>query len=350
MATLTETSYYARRAINWSILGVIAYFILKIIWIILVTIYLILFPPKPPPPNHAFGVLPSIKFPQQASPSAQITYKLETIEGTVPKASESGTVYFMPKSAPDFLALNRTQTFAGQLQLSPNPVQESKNIYRFNDTQYSLRTMRYDIVTSNFVLRYAYNIDTGVFNNTNLPKIEDVIAESQDILDKNKILPTDFKGGRTQTEYLTLVGNSLVQTASVIQANAIRVDFLRDNINGLQVFYPDPASGPISFIYSGATDEKKHMLEFNYIYWPVDYESKATYGLKTSAQAWQELTSGGGYIAQRPKNGTEYTVRQVQIGYYDSIEPQSYLQPVFVFTGDNGFVAYVSAVAPPWTQ
>ncbi|MBI5619928.1 hypothetical protein HY950_03130, partial [Candidatus Gottesmanbacteria bacterium] len=67
-------------------------------------------------------------------------------------------------------------------------------------------------------------------------------------------------------------------------------------------------------------------------------------------QAWQELQSGMGFIARYPATGASVTVRNVTIAYYDSFEPQMYLQPVFVFEGDDGFVSYVPAVAPPWTE
>jgi hypothetical protein len=40
-------------------------------------------------------------------------------------------------------------------------------------------------------------------------------------------------------------------------------------------------------------------------------------------------------------------VRQIELGYFDSFEPQTYAQPVFVFTGDDNFVGYVQAVRAP---
>ena len=36
--------------------------------------------------------------------------------------------------------------------------------------------------------------------------------------------------------------------------------------------------------------------------------------------------------------------------YYFSDAYTQYLTPVYVFTGDNGFVAYVPAVSPLWVQ
>src|SRR4030042_5809542 len=119
MSSLTETAYYTRKAINWTILGVISYIILRMFWSLFIILWFTIFPPKPPPPNHAFSRLPAIQFPAQASPSAGLTFQLQTIQGTVPIASSAATVYFMPKAAPDLLALNKTQDFAQRLLFDP---------------------------------------------------------------------------------------------------------------------------------------------------------------------------------------------------------------------------------------
>ena len=86
MSSLTETAYYARRMRLIGRFWVLSrYIILRIFWSILRGLLgAILFPPKLPPPNHAFGKLPAVKFPAVATPSAQITFQLETIQGTSP--------------------------------------------------------------------------------------------------------------------------------------------------------------------------------------------------------------------------------------------------------------------------
>jgi len=40
----------------------------------------------------------------------------------------------------------------------------------------------------------------------------------------------------------------------------------------------------------------------------------------------------------------------VYLAYYDSLDPQTYLQPVFVFEGDDDFLAYVPAVEAAWVD
>lgn len=350
MTTLTETAYYTRRTINWTVLAIIGYVLLRIFWSTFVTVWLIVFPPKAPPPNHAFGKLPALRFPASAPEAPKITFRLETIEGSVPAASASATVYFMPKSPANLLALTRTQDFAQRLQLSPTPISESKNIYRFNDLELPLRSLRYDIVSNNFILRYAFEQDTGALAERSLPTGTGGLAEARTMLQTYDLYIPDLSGGSNKITYLRLSGDRLIPTTSLSAADALRVDFFRRPVGGIPLVTPYPDEGHVSFVFSGSTNLKRRVLQFAYTHWPIDYETTATYALKPSSQAWGELQSGQGFIARYPNTGTSVTVRSVTLAYYDSLDPQNYLQPVFVFEGDDGFLGYVSAVASPWTE
>lgn len=348
--SLTETAFYTRRAINYTILGVIAYIILRIFWSIFLTLFYIFFPPQAPPPNHAFGKLPSLVFPATATPSGNLTFELQTIQGGVPAASASANVFFMPKTPPNLLALNTAQDFATKLQFDPTPVQESKNIYRFNDPEFPLRRLRYDIVSGNFIIRYGFEQDPSIFIEKNLPTPDNVQLQANNDLQQLGLNKDDLTNGTSTITFLKLTGIQLVPTASISQADAVRVDFFRAAIGDMKILTPDPDQAPVAIIYSGSTNQKKRILQLAYTYWPIDLTTYATYGLITSAQAWQELQSGQGYIARLPASGNVIIVRNIYLAYYDSYDPQTYLQPIFVFEGDNGFLGYVPAVAPPWTQ
>lgn len=349
--SLTDTAFYTRRAINWAILGIIAYFILKIFWSIFVSVFLAFFPPQLPPPNHAFGKLPSLSFPPPtATPSGKLTFELQTISGDVPAASASANVYFMPKAAPNLLALNNAEDFAKKLQFNPTPIQESKNIYRFNDPLLPLRLLRYDIVSGNFIVSYNFAQDPSIFTSTNLPSPDTVQTQAFNDLQQYGVSQDDLTNGTPTTTFLKLNGTTLVPTTSISQADAVRVDFFRASIGDMKIFTPNPDEASVDIIYSGSTASNKRILELAYTYWPIDLTTSATYGLITSTQAWQELQSGQGYIARLPTSGNTAVVRNIYLAYYDSYNPQTYLQPIFVFEGDSGFLGYVPAVAPPWTQ
>ena len=349
MATLTETAYYTRRAINWFILFVIAYFILRAFWSLAAFAWVTFFPPKPVPPNHAFGKLPVLSFPKSASPSAEVTFTLETIEGGVPTASNSAIVYFMPKSPANLLALSRTQDFAERLGFNPQPIPETKSIYRFNDTEVP-RRLRYDIVSNNFIIRYAFEEDGTLFTARDFPTQEAAMNETKSILQTYKLSVDDLAQGDMIVSFLRLSGNALVPTTSISQGDAVRVDIFRRPVLGIPVVTPYLDEAPVSFIFSGSRDSKKRIIQLAYTYWPIDYETTATYMLKPTTQAYEELTSGKGYVLKYPTRGTTVTVRTVRIAYYDSFDPQTYLQPIFIFEGDDGFLGYVAAIASEWTE
>jgi hypothetical protein len=352
MASLTETAYYTRRTINWSIIVIVGYIILRISWSILFNVYLAVFPPQAAPPNHAFGKLPAVKFPPPiASPSAQLIFQLQTIEGSVPHASPSAFVYFMPKTGSNLLALSTAQNFAKRLGFgtTPVPLPDNKNVYRFDDQTSPLRHLWYDIVSSNFAVQYSFGQDAALFLEHNLPTAQGAEQESKNLLQTYSLYPKDFVGGDISITYYKVGGDKLIPVSSQSQADAVRIDFFRPNIASTKVISSQIGVGPISMVFSGSRNSKKRVLAFSYTYWPIDYQTTATYALKPSSQAWQELQSGNGYIARYPKTAVA-TVRNVYLAYYDSLEPQTYLQPVFVFEGDDGFLGYVPAVDSEWIE
>jgi hypothetical protein len=350
MANLTETAYHTRKAINYAILAVIAYIILRIFWGIGTVLWYTAFPPKPPPPNHLFGKLPALVFPSPTGTPPTLTYRLETIEGTVPTASESAYVYFMPKSAPNLLGITKATEFARRLEFVKEPVQETKNVYRFEDSDTPLRILRYDIVSKNFILRYLFEKDMGLFAERFVPPESVAKAEAKNVLQTYGLFDSGMDTWTTTAKFLKVTGDKLTITTSLSQADAIRIDYFRTEVLGMKVVNAYPEEGLISFVYSGSKSSKKRILQFSYTYWPLDTKTSATYPLTPSSTAWTELQSGRGYIARYPKKGTEVVVRNVYLAYYESFDAQTYTQPVFVFEGDDGFLAYVPAVDPVWRE
>ena len=108
--------------------------------------------------------------------------------------------------------------------------------------------------------------------------------------------------------------------------------------------------GNISFIISGSRKSDKRILRAEYSYWPLDTRSFAAYQIKTSQQAFIELKAGKAYYAALPPNQTQIVITNSYLAYYDGESSQLYMQPVFVFEGENNFLAFVPAIAPPWVE
>lgn len=347
MATLTEAAHYTRRAINWGIVALVAILILKIVLNIATSAWRKIRPPAPPPPTVAFGKLPAIKFPQSlATPSAKLNFNLETIEGEPPVASPTGTVFFMPKRVPNLLSLARARQFANQLGFKSEPQAESQTIYRWEDAENPLRVLRIDIVTGNFKVSYNYSADPAILSEKDLPSREQAIAEATNFL-QNLGLYSQKSSGMAKVSYWQ-VGDTLAPATSLASANVVRVDLPREDILGLRLFSPNYPYELIYFLFSGSRQTNKRFLEVSYKFWEIEIEQKATYPLKTSAQAWEELKKGGGVIAQIDPNASKVTVRKIYLAYFYPEEHQDFLQPIFVFEGDPNFLGFVPAVSPLW--
>lgn len=352
MASLTETAYYSRKFIRWGIIAFIAFFVLRISLGLLVDLIRKTFPPPPLKINNAFGKLPKIEFPQIASPSAELTYTFQTLEGTVPQASEAARVYFMPKNKTNLLSLTRAQTLVGQLGFTSNPYRLNDTLYKWLNLTNPLKTVTVDIVNSHFTLKYDFTNDPALFiQNPELASTQQFLFETTTLLGRTSLDIQGIDMLHPKIQFLKVAGSELQLANGQSQANVLRLDFFRKSFTGLPVMTDNPLEGPLTLIYSPSKTQEKHLLLLNYHYWPVNTDFIAAYKLKTSKQAYEELVKREAYFASLPDPlPTQIVITRVYLAYYDSNNPQLYLQPVFVFEGEKNFVAYVPAVTPPWTE
>jgi len=105
----------------------------------------------------------------------------------------------------------------------------------------------------------------------------------------------------------------------------------------------------ISAIISGAFTGNNSIVEIDYYYHEVDYLTFETYPLRGVKSAWKLVQAGEGFVASG-QNLDRAVVRSVELAYFDDFEYQAFLQPIYVFKGDDGFIAYVSAVHPNYIE
>ena len=167
----------------------------------------------------------------------------------------------------------------------------------------------------------------------------------------NGLLTDDLATGSAEIVYLKFTPPNLTPAVSLSEADFVRINLFRSDLDGLKVLPPNPKNSMISFLFSGLRTLGKRIIEINYTYYPIETETFATYPLKITQTAWQELQGGSGYIANLGENQDgQITVRNVYLAYFDSDQPQNFLQPIFVFEGDRNFVGYVSAIDSKWTD
>ncbi len=351
MATLTQTAYLTRKIMLFGAIGLVAIVILKISLGIVGNTWRKLNPPAPPSPTVTFGPLPKLVFPVSPTGGPKLTFKLETIQGGLPKSPTQAKVFFMPLPGPNLLALDRAQQKAQKMGFRSDVEKISDTVYRWNDQKKPPTTLEMDINNGNFHLLYPYQTDQAILGQKNLPTNQQAAQEAKNFLLTNDLLTPDLATGSAEFDYLKFISPQLTSAISLSEADFVRVNLFRTGLEGLKILPPNPKEALISFLFSGARETGKRLLEVSYTYAAIDPETFSTYPLKTVVSAWQEMQSGQGDIAflgQNPEGNI--TIRQVYLAYYDAQEPQNFLQPVFVFEGDKNFIGYVPAIDPKWTE
>lgn len=338
--TLTQTAYYARLAIKSLLFFVIFLVVGKLLINIGSTVYLQLFPPPPPAPTVSFGRVPVLYFPErQGIPT--FTYTLQTTTGELPKLSTTANVYFTPTRSASFLSLDEAMKIARNLGFQQTNTPLTDTIYRFERKE-SSATLDVNII--NKTLSISYNLTkTPELMSMRSPSTNDALSAVLSFLRQSSLLPPDLENGEKTFEYLKTDPPDLSTVSSLSEANFIRVNLFRQKYDDLPVVTANRKRGNVWFLVTGDRAADKQIIAGEYHYFPVDSSRKSTYPVKSAQQAWEELAGDKAYIAEYPDKDNKITIRRVYLAYYDSKQPQGFLEPVIVFEGDN-FLAYVPAI------
>lgn len=348
MATLTEAAYYSRNIIKFGVIGIVTLLILRSLVIAGVAYWRKTHPPPPPPPTVLFGKLPALEFVENDYSIS--SFKLETVTSSTPYLGDRAKVFFMPIRQASLLGLERMEFQASKLGFSGEPEQLSPRRYQWTKDRPLPTTLIADIISGSFSLDVTWQQNSGLLSQKNLPDRAEAIAEAQSILHEAELLPEDLINSGAKVSFLKADVGEMVPAISLSEADFVRVDFFRSPIEEMLVYAPNPKRGVVSLTFSGSKTAGKRVVELKYNYFRVNYEQSATYPLKTSQTAWNELQSGAGYVAYVDKEVKTAVVRKITLGYFDSAVPQHYLQPVYVFEGDGSFVGYVAAVDALWIE
>jgi hypothetical protein len=352
MATLTEVSAIARKSIKWGAIGLVVMALIPGTATLLQKIFLMLNPPPPPPPTVRYGRLPTLIFPETAN-TATPEYKLETVSGSLPVLPNVAKVYLVGINKSRLLVLDRMTERANQVGLTNNPIQLDERTYRYTSPRAPIE-MLFDVITGGLSYKYDWTFDKSIYQTFNVPIGDLAVSESKNFLTRLGAMPEDLANGTSKVTYLAATSSAMVPVVSPYEANFVRVDLFRaakdEQIPGISqkvtmnFVTVSGETSPINVILAGSQGDGR-VVQANYYYSQIVGEDYATYPLRPVQTAWQELVSGGGFIAKRPTEN-KVTVRHIYLAYFESNEQQDFLQPVYVFEGDGGFIAYIQAVDP----
>lgn len=343
--SLTDIAFYARGFIKYGAFLLMFLIVGRVLLNISTAIYKVLNPPKPPGPTNGFGTLPAVVFPQGTSTIT--SYSLQTKNGGFPVLENQLPVYLMPLAKATLFSLDQSKQVASSLGYVFAPDQIDAVHYQWKRTTPITSTLIMDIVNRNFTLTMDWASDPNFLAAKNLPQASAAQIDAKNILRTANLLTPDVATSEARATYLKAAGTDYAPAVSQSEADFVQVDVFRSPIlQKFQILRYDPTLGAARLIFSGNSARDKKIVLMNYLHFPIDYEQFETYRLITPAEAWAQLQAGKGYVALVDAGTTDAIIRNVALAYYDSDTPQNYLQPMYVFTGDNNFYGYVSAVAP----
>ncbi len=342
MFTLSEASAQVKK---FMVLG--GLFIgLLIIAFILIRIFVIvkniIAPPPPPTATSAFGTLPMQVFPQNAT-SKNLTYSINTLSGYLPTLSTVMNVYRMQAIVPNLLSFNKLQSEVSSIGFPTTYTTISDVVFEWQRQNEGVNlSLKGNSLTGNFNITSDYTSNADVLARVRVPAPDQAAQIAATMLDTMGLVSNDLDQNNIKTKLFSIVNGNLVPASSQSTAQVIRVDYYQKDIDKIPIYYEKPDTPNINiFVSGGATGPQ--VVAVNFIHQAPTQES-ATYSLKTTAQAFEDLKQGKGYIASYNGNSNNVSVNNVFLAYYISSQQQDFLMPIFVFTGDNNFYAYVPAV------
>ncbi len=360
MATLSETAYLARKTINIGVILLVVIILGRLAILAGIALKEKYFPPPPPPATLAFGKLPNPNTQNNIATPSAITYTLETVDGSLPILPTTMKVYFMPKAGPSFGSFDKMKSQAAKMGFVSIPQKTGPTSWRFIDQNNPLRVLDIDEISENFRLTYSYLSDLSLFSQKNFTSPDDVISSAQGFFSGLGILASDLRSGIPTFALWRMDAGTLVPATAISDADAVSVTLNRADITDVlpdktskkyPVVSPDTRQGLVSVLFSGSGDSKKRILEARYFYSPIDQENWATYPLESAKNAFDKLKAGKAIFASLPSPlRSAITIRQVFLAYLDPYPPQSFLQPVLVFSDQKGFIAYEPIIDPAWRQ
>lgn len=314
-----------------------------------ISIYKKIFPAPPPAPTVKYGKLGKIIFPNNGI-TAKLTYTLETADGNLPtNIPTQAKVYFMPKTSANLLSLDTAKSKAGALGFSGASEQVSETIYRFKHPLFP-STLQMNIITETFSVSYDLAADKTPMDFR--PPIAEVASSNfTSFLSGADMLPDDLTGAVTH-EFLKVNNGQLVSAMSLSEANFVKINLFRKNYDDLPAMTGNPNQSNVWAIISGASNEGQKIIACEYHYHAVDETQFSTYPIKTPAEAFSELQNGQAFIANLGlnKDSDNLKIRRIYLAYFDPDAISDYYQPIYVFEGDNGFVAYLPAVTADYYE
>ncbi len=346
MSSLTNVAQVTRKGVIGFVILIFVVVIGQVGLKVSIDLYKALNPPPPPPPTVGFGVLPLLDFPEYNS--GEFEYTLEIPQSKLASYSEDRAVFQYLGTRSNLLALDRAKKQAASLGFVFEPVKISGNDYRWSRSDPLTAVLELNAITGEFEMDVSWETDPDFLNNSLIPNETQAISEANRFLQRGGFLAPDLKDGSSKVTLLTYKGSRFTEALSLSEADFVQVDLFRVPFSDAEILPSDPNKGLARVLISGSRDQGERIVSAEYKYVEVNWDVKETYPVISVSDAWQKVQSGQGFVAVEPETSNKIVLREVEFGYYDSLVEGDFVQPIYVFKGDEDTVVYVQAVSPEW--
>lgn len=346
--SLTQTAHVSRNLIKYGGSGIIVFLILWTLLVAGVKAYRAAHPPYTPP-TVRYGILPKIVFPEKIFEKKELV--LELPNDSLPKFKDQARVYVVYRPLNTFLALEEESKTALKFNFSGKPIEQGSGsgIYQFKNDQLN-QTLTINVLDGSFKISYPYLTDQMILSSGLVPAKDEAIETAKSYLEGGGKLTADLVEGEKRVSFWKIEDNELRPVEAQAEANIVRVDFFRKNLpEEMRIVAADFGRASVSVLISGATVEGKKIVEVSYKQTNIDRESFETYPIKAATAAWEDLKVGN-YWPAADNSSKKVAIRKMYLAYFEPVTLTNYMQPIFVFEGDNNFVAYVPAVTEKWVK
>ena len=343
--SLTHTAYMSRNIIKY---GGIAVVFIVFLWMSITTGYKIYRATHPlyVAPTQKYGALPAMVFSEKEKTNKNFSFEFPN--DSTPQFSDQSRVYVIYRSSSSILALENDKKTAASFEFTDEPIEIKTGVYEFKNTTLN-KNLTMNVLEGSFKMTYPYISDQLLLNPTKMPSKTEAIEIASSYLESGDKLTDDLKNGEKKVSFWKIQNGSLIAADSQSEGNVARVDFYRSKLNDLEILSEKVGQASVSVLVSGSEVADKQILEVDYKDLSVDAESYSTYPIKTTEEAIEDLKSGN-YWPALDTTSNQVIIKNVYLAYFEPVSLTNYLQPIFVFEGNNNFVAYVSAVSSKSTK
>ncbi|HQI12994.1 hypothetical protein KBB92_00980 [Candidatus Shapirobacteria bacterium] len=350
MSSLTEVAHVSRKIIKYGGIGLIAFLILWSGGVAIISAYRAAHPPYVAP-TVRFGVLKKITFPEKQFEVKNFTAELP--DDKFPSFKDQANIYVIYRSQSPLGAMNEAKKTAVAMGFKGEARESATGVYQFSDPETN-RTLEMNVLQSSFKMSYPYLTDQMLQNPENMPSINEAITQAKSYLDRIGKLPEELATGEQKTSLWKISFNGLQEVEGLSEADIVRVDFFRKNmVEGVEMVSSDPKKAPVSVLVSGSSVNDKRIVEVNYKHLEIDTSpaSLSTYPIKTVEEAFDDLKKGN-YWPASDSQTKDVVIRKIYLAYFEPVDLNNYLQPVYVFESDkqSNFVGYVRAVTDNYAK